>query len=120
MREKKYKIIVTPLAEAALEAYDDYLRNELFADQAADSWLDAFEQETISLRTFPEKHQLVEREPWRSAGVRFHPVKGQIVYYWISEERMKVYILDVIGQRMDQDKQLLKSMTAFHPEHEKE
>ena len=116
MSEKQYKVIVTPFAEAALDEYDEYLRSELFADQAADSWLDVFEQATISLRTFPEKYQLVAREPWHSAGIRFYPVKGQNIYYWISEERQKVYITDVIGQRMNQDKRLIESLIAFYQE----
>ena len=114
MSETQYKVIITPSAEAALEDYDEYLRYELFADQAADTWIDAFEQEMVSLRTFPGKYQLVDREPWRRAGIRFHPVKGQNVYYWISEERRKVYIIDVIGQRMNQDKRLIESLIAFY------
>ena len=116
MSEKLYKVIITPFAEAALDAYDEYLRSELFADQAADSWLDAFEQTIISLRSFPEKYQLADREPWRSAGIHMHPVKGQNIYYWISEERQKVYIFDVIGQRMNQDKRLIESLITFYQE----
>ena len=77
MSEKLYKVIITPFAEAALDAYDEYLRSELFADQAADSWLDAFEQTIISLRSFPEKYQLADREPWHSAGIHMHPVKAR-------------------------------------------
>ena len=45
-----------------------------------------------------------------------HPVKGQNIYYWISEERKKVYIFDVIGQRMNQDKRLIESLITFYQE----
>ena len=119
MDKKRYKVVVTPFAEAALEQYDDYLRLELFSNQAADARLELFEREAASLSFFPEKHPLMEREPWRSEGVRCRAVKGLNIYFWINGDRMKVYIIDVVSQRMDQDKRLLKALFAFYDENEK-
>ena len=80
MNEKRYKVIVTPFAEAALQQYDDYLRNELYADQAADDWIDLFENSIRELASFPEKYPLVSNEPWHSEGV---PVKGKRFNAWV-------------------------------------
>ena len=114
MNKKQYKVIVTPFAEAALQAYDDYLRLELFADQAADDWIELFGQEAKSLAFMPEKFPPVEKEPWHSEGIHCHPVKGINIYFWINAELGKVYITDVVSQRMNQDKRLIESCLAFY------
>ena len=99
-----------------MQQYDDYLRLELFADQAADDWLDLFEKEAQSLTFLPDRYPLVAKEPWHSEGIHYHPIKGINIYYWISDERGKVYITDVISQRMNQDKRLIESMLSFYRE----
>ena len=116
MSEKPYKVIITPFAEASLQQYDDYLRFELYADQAADDWIDLFENSVKELAFFPAKYPLVSNEPWHSEGVHSFPVKGQMIYYWISDERMKVYVMDVVSQRMDQNKRLIESQITFYQE----
>lgn|GEM_PF-5829867 len=68
MNKKQYKVIVTPFAEAALQAYDDYLRLELFADQAADDWIELFEHEAKSLAFMPKKFPLVEKNHGTAKG----------------------------------------------------
>ncbi len=114
MNEKQYKVIVTPFAETALQEYSDYLRLELVSDQAADNWIDLFEREAKSLAYMPEKFPLVEKEPWHSEGIHYHPVKSINIYFWINEERGKVYITDVVNQRMNQDKRLIESILSFY------
>ena len=116
MSEKRYKITVTPFVEQALQEYDDYLRLEAFDDQAADQWIDAFEREMDGLTTFPAKFRLMNKEPWHSAGVRIRSIKGRNIYYWISEERQKVYVIDVISEKMNQDKRLTESIIALYKE----
>ena len=113
MNNKRYKVIVTPFAETALMEYDDYLRCELLSDQAADCWLSLFEKEANSLAFMPERCPLVEREPWHSEGVRYHPVKGINIYFWINTKLEKVYIIDVVNQRMNQDKRLIESYLSL-------
>lgn len=114
MSEKQYEVIVTPFAESSLRDYDDYYRYELGADQAADHFLDRMEQEMKELSFLPNRYPLVDREPWYSNGVRFFPVIGYNIYYWVNEARMRVYVTDVISQKMDQDKRLIESMVAFN------
>ncbi len=113
MCEKQYEVIVTPFAESALQNHDDRLRYELFNEQAADYLLDQMENAIQELSKFPNRYSLVDKEPWQSNGVRFLPYMGYNIYYWVSEERMKVYVIDVVSQKMDQDKRLIESMLAF-------
>ena len=98
----------------ALQEYDDYIRLELFTDQAADDWIELFEQEGKALAFMPEKFPLVEKEPWRSEGVRCHPVKSINIYFWINADLGKVYIIDFVSQRMNRDKRLIESWLAFY------
>ena len=116
MSEGLFRVIVTPFAEASLQAYDDYLRLELLSDQAADDWIDIFEEETRSLSFMPGKYPLVQREPWHSEGIHYLPVKGRNIYFWINDELRKVYVTDVVDQRMDQNKRLIESTLAFDQE----
>ena len=113
MSEKQYDVIVTPFAEEALQRIDDRLRIELFAEQAADNWLDRLERTLQELSFLPNRYQLVGREPWYSNGIRYFPFMGYNIYYWVSEDRAKVYVIDVVAQRMDQDKRLIESALEF-------
>ena len=49
MSGKQYEVIVTPFAESALQRYYDHLRYELFAEQAANDWLNRMEQAIMEL-----------------------------------------------------------------------
>ena len=112
MGVKQFEVIITPFAEAALQIYDDYLRLELFSDQAADNLLDLMEKEIKGLSSLPAKYPLVEREPWYSEGIRIRPAKGYNVYFWIDNEHNRVYVIDIINHRMDQDSRLAASTRA--------
>ena len=113
MSKRLYEVIITPFAESAMQDCVDYLRFELFSDQAADNWLDMMERAVNDIAFLPVKYPLVDREPWHSSGVRFYVVKGYIIYFWISDEKKIVYLIDVIHQRMDQDKRLFTSVQDF-------
>jgi toxin ParE1/3/4 len=114
MSEKQYDVIVTPFAESALQDYYDRIRYELLDVQSADNWLDRMEQAIQELSELPYRFSLVPREPWYSNGVRYYPFIGYNIYYWVNEDRIKVYVIDVVCQKMDQDKRLIKSMLAYY------
>jgi toxin ParE1/3/4 len=112
MSEKQYEVIVTPFAESSLQDYADSIRYDLLDDETADLFLDRMEQAIRELGYLPYRYTLVTKEPWHSNGIRFFPHIGYNIYYWINEARMRVYVTDVINQKMDQDKRLLKAMIA--------
>ena len=114
MGEKQYEVIVTPFAESALLEQADYLRDRFFDDKAADNLLDQMEASIQELAFFPDRYQFVDREPWHSNNVRFYPFMGYNIYYWVNEEKMRVYIIDVISQKMNQDKRLIESLLAYY------
>ncbi|MBR5344551.1 MAG: type II toxin-antitoxin system RelE/ParE family toxin [Clostridia bacterium] len=113
MSETLYKVVITPFAEAALQATYGYIRLELLAEQAADDWLDLMEREIFNLFCLPGRYPLVRREPWHSEGIHVQPVKGYNIYYWINEEQWKVFVIDVVNHRIQQDKRLTKSTQSF-------
>ena len=118
MSEKQYEVIVTPFAESALQEQVDYIRNALLADQTADLFLEQMEQSIQELAYLPHRYQLVDREPWHSNSIHCYPFMGYNIYYWVSEERMRVYVTDVISQRMNQDKRLIESTLAYYKSRE--
>ena len=103
---------MTPFAESSLQDYADSIRYDLLDDETADLFLDRMEQAIRELGYLPYRYTLVTKEPWHSNGIRFFPHIGYNIYYWINEARMRVYVTDVINQKMDQDKHLLKAMIA--------
>jgi len=64
------------------------------------------------LSILPRKYHTVEREPWHSNDIRCLSIIGYNIYYWINDNNMKVYIIDVVSHKMDQDKRLIESMLS--------
>ncbi len=112
MTEKQYEVIITPFAESALQTCYDYIRYELLAEETADKWLDRMENAIQGLSILPRKYHTVEREPWHSNDIRCLSIIGYNIYYWINDNNMKVYIIDVVSHKMDQDKRLIESVLS--------
>ena len=108
MADKLYEVIVTDQAIEQLEATKQYYAFKLQAKDAANDFIDLMEETFIDLETFPQRGRPVSEEPWHSEGVRMKPVKNHLVYYWIDEDKLTVWITAVIDERMDQRKQLKK------------
>ena len=108
MADKRYEVIVTDQAIEQLEATKQYYTFKLHAKDAANDFIDLMEETFIDLESFPKRGRPVPDEPWHSEGVRMRPIKNHIVYYWIDEDELKVWITAVIDERMDQKKQLKK------------
>ena len=75
---------------------------------AANNLMDVFLDEIGKLGRNPEKHRLVDEEPWRSEGVRRVLVKHYIVYFWIDVENAAVQVTGVCYEKRDQKKFLKK------------
>lgn len=108
MADKQYEVIVTDQAIEQLQATKHYYAFKLHAKDAANDFVDLMEETFIDLEAFPKRGRLAPDEPWHSEGVRMRPIKKHIVYYWIDEDELKVWITAVIDERMDQKKQLKK------------
>ena len=104
-----YEVIMTPDAIANLIELRNYIANVLLVPDIARDYIQHIREEVSSLERMPNRHILVEDEPWRSRGVRRMNVKNFIIYYRINEVRMRVYILNVIYNKRNQLRALSKS-----------
>jgi toxin ParE1/3/4 len=79
-----------------------YIANECCAPEAAQNLLDKLTESMNDLAEMPNRHSLVDQEPWRSAGVRKVIVKNFLIYFWVDEENMKVHVIAVIYEKRNQ------------------
>ena len=105
---KCYTVKVTKMAYDHMQEIVRYISNELFAPDAANRLLDKFEEAISDLSYMPERHSLVDEEPWRSEGFRKIIVKNFLIYFWIDEHNMRVQVTGVIYGRRDQIAELSK------------
>lgn len=97
-----YTVKMTDQAQRQLREIVSYISHELQAPDAARNLLNALENQTASLRNFPQRISLTSEEPWRSYGVRRMPVKNFLVYFWIDEDSYSVQITAVLYSKRNQ------------------
>lgn len=105
---KEYETRITKIAYGHMQEIVRYISNELFSPKAAESLLGKFHKTINGLSTMPERHSLVEEEPWRSEGIRKIIVENFILYFWIDEKNSKIQVLGIIYGRRNQAVQLAK------------
>ena len=105
--ENNYEVKVTRQAMEQMQEIVHYISKELLAPEAADKLLDKMQDAIISLSDTPKRYALIEEEPWRHEGVRKIVVKNFLIYYWVDEENLKVQVIAVIYNKIDQLRQLL-------------
>lgn len=101
-----YEVKITRQAQEQMAEIIDYISNVLFAPEAANNLLNQMESSMMSLSEFPECHQLIEEEPWKTEGIRKIVINNFLVYYWINKPDKKVHITAVIYAKRDQLEQL--------------
>lgn len=84
----------------------NYIEAQLLAPNAAKRLLTDMSKAINNLQTMPNRHKLIDEEPWRSEGIRKIIVRNYYIYYWIDESQNKVYITAVVYGKRDQTKQL--------------
>jgi toxin ParE1/3/4 len=97
-----YEVKVTRQAHGQIREIALYIANECCAPEAAQNLLDKLEASINDLAEMPKRHSLVDKEPWRSTGVRKVTVKNFLIYFWVDEENMKVLVTGVIYEKRDQ------------------
>lgn len=105
---KQYTVMLTTQASNQILEYASYIQNELLNPQAAKKFVKDLREAIAGLDTMPQRHPLLEEEPWRSQGVRKMIVRGYLVYFWINEQTAVVQVIAVIYGQRDQLAQLLK------------
>ncbi len=98
----QYKIQMTQYALRQINSTVSYISQTMLEPENARRWQAQLYEEIASLRTFPARYALVEREPWRSQGYHKLLVGTYIVYYRIKAETKVVTISAVVNSRRDQ------------------
>ena len=93
--KREYSIIYSPEALDDIRGIYFYIANELQAEQAANNQVNRIRQNIRKLSSFPEKHKVVEWEPWNSMGMRMLPVNNYVVYYLVGEDTAEVSIVRI-------------------------
>lgn len=97
-----YKVKIMPLALSQLSETVKYISEILLVPDTAMKWLDTLQNAIAKLNSMPERHPLVEEEPWRSKGIRKFLVKGFFIYYLVMEEIKTVSVTSVVYGRQNQ------------------
>lgn len=95
----KYSIHITQAAERDMVSSADHIEFVLLNPQAADDLLAETQARIEELSAFPEKYALVDDPVLKAWGLRFVAVKKHIVFYTVSEEEHRVYILRFLYHR---------------------
>lgn len=103
---EQYRVRMTDHAIGQMGETVRYISKVLQAPETALRWADRLEAEMAGLGRMPGRYPLTPEEPWRSEGIHKMPVENFLVYYWVNEEAMTVWITAVVYGRRDQLDQL--------------
>ena len=96
-----YDIHITRAAEHDLNGAADYIEFVLLNPQAADSLIDETASAIADLASFPSKHAVVDDPVLKAWGIRFVVVKKYLIFYLISEEEKRVYVVRFLYGKRD-------------------
>ena len=99
-----YEVRVTKQAQNQMSEIFDYICEELFARDAAIALLNKMEKQILALEESPKRYPLVDKDPFRTEGIRKVIVNKFLVYFWIDEVNQVVQVTAVIYEKRDQVK----------------
>ena len=97
-----YSIKITEQAENQLSEIMTYIAEELCAPNAALNLISKLEKAMGDLEVFPERHPLIDEEPWKFQGIRKMIVNNFLMYYWTDKKNKEVQVLAVLYYRRNQ------------------
>lgn len=103
-----YQVILSDAANRDLRNIFEYIFYELKAPQSASGMLDKLEKAVLSLEEMPNRHKVIEREPWLSRKVKLMPVGNYVVIYFVDDNKYEVNIMRIIYGGRDIDAELRK------------
>ena len=99
--KSEYRVKYSPEALDDIRGIYSYIAVELQAEQTAVNQVNRIRQTIRKLSLFPEKHTIVEWEPWNSMGMRMLPVNNYVVYYLIEEDNNMVWVVRIFYSGRD-------------------
>lgn len=90
-----YKVSYSPAAQDDIRAIYTYIAFELQAEQTAQGQVNRIREAVRKLDTMPERHEIVDWEPWSSMKMRKLPVDNYIVFYLTDSDDRTVTVIRV-------------------------
>ena len=97
----EYKIEITLPAERDLFDIFTYITETLKEPQIEERIYTSIKREILTLSTMPERHRIVEEQPYAAMGVRKLLVENYIVFYIVDKKSEIVSILRVLYNRRE-------------------
>ena len=83
----RYEVRVTDYAVGQMAEVTQYISETLASPEAAKRLLAALKSTMAECAYLPSRYALVQREPWKSEGIRLITVRNFHAYYRIDEEK---------------------------------
>lgn len=87
-----YQVAYTPQAYDDLLSIFNYIAFELQSEQNAIGQVDRIRGAIRKLSTLPERHEVVDWEPWNSMRMHKLPLDNYIVFYLVDQENRIVTV----------------------------
>lgn len=101
-----WNVIYTEQAERDLRDIFEYIAFSLLAPDAAKNQSKQIMDAIAALNEMPLRHQLYEKEPWHSKGMRSIPVGNYLVFFFALESENAVVVVRIMYGGRDNDYQL--------------
>ena len=98
----EYSVKLTSYSISQIQETVSYISKVLLVPETAVAWSDYLEKQIVGLNKMPARFPLVDKEPWRSNGIRRMPVKNFIVYYFVEEKTKEVWVTAVVYSKRNQ------------------
>lgn len=103
---KSYDIIITPDAEEDLKEVREYITSTLHEPHIALRYIQSIRKEIAKLSFLAKSIAPISEEPWHSRGLRKILAQNFFVYYRVDESLERVFVLNVVYAKRDQEEVL--------------
>lgn len=93
---EEYAVIYSPEAKEDLFSIYRYIAHDLFEPKIAENQVNRIRNSIKKLGVLPERHKLVDWEPWSSLGTRSFVIDNFIVYYLVNQDYKFVSIIRIL------------------------
>jgi len=101
-----WQVVFTGQAEQDLRDIFEYIAFSLLEPEIADRQVKRIMDKVDSLGHMPERHRIVESEPWRSRGLRVTQIDNYLVFYQPIELQRTTAVIRIMYSGRDAIRQL--------------
>lgn len=100
----EWKVVLTPEFKQKFKDIYAYIAEILLVPETAKKQVRRILDQVEKLNEMPNKFSLIEKEPWRSRGLRKLMVDNYIVFYYPNEQTKEVVVFHVFygGRNIDE------------------